>query len=174
MRIKFILIFTVALAVVFALIVANKKTRSAQASTNPLTESQPSPPLKKTVLSKKSYNVHAPTSNPLFGQPVQTESVEESIQKLEILGSTDDGRAFEEILAELRNPNPNVRQAALDALIQFGNRDAIATLNEVAAQTEDAREKVNILDVIDFLNLPTAKETRDAQRGHSKVSARSE
>lgn len=174
MRIKFILIFTVALAVVFVLLVTNKKTRSAQASTNPLSERQSSLPLKKTILSKKSHNVHAPTSNPIIGQPMQTESVEESIQKLEFLGSTDDGRAFEEILAELRNPHPHVRQAALDAIMQFGSRDAIATLNEVAARTEDAREKVNILDVIDFLNLPTAKETRDAQRSHSKVSARSE
>jgi hypothetical protein len=65
---------------------------------------------------------------------------------------------LEKLLAEVRNPEPEIREAALDAITQSGNRAAIPGLREAAAQTTDAEEKQAILETIEFMSLPTLTE----------------
>ena len=58
------------------------------------------------------------------------------------------------ILSELENPEPEIRQTALSATIQFGSQDAIPTLQHEMEWATDPQEKVDIKKAIDFLQLP--------------------
>ena len=80
------------------------------------------------------------------------------IDQLHDLSRKTDPASLEILLSEVRNPDQEIRQAALDAISQSGNRSAIPGLEEAAAQTEDSGEKQAIAEVIDFLNLPTLTE----------------
>lgn len=80
------------------------------------------------------------------------------VAELQDLGMEDDSASLDTILSELNNGDPEIRQAAVDAAVQFGSRDAIPRLTDAAAQTDDPREKSAILDAIEFLKLPTLTE----------------
>src|SRR5207248_2107345 len=68
------------------------------------------------------------------------------IAELEKLSAKTDRASLETVLSEVKNPDQEIRQAALDAISQSGNRAAIPGLREAAAQTEDSREKKEIAD----------------------------
>lgn len=55
----------------------------------------------------------------------------------------------------LGNPDKEVRKAALEAAVHFGDTNIIPRLNEVLQQTEDTREKAAILEAIAYLQQPT-------------------
>lgn len=58
----------------------------------------------------------------------------------------------------LDNPDKEVRTAALEAAVHFGDTNIITRMNEVLQQAEDPREKVGIMDAVAYLQLPTAPE----------------
>ncbi|MES2439538.1 MAG: HEAT repeat domain-containing protein [Verrucomicrobiota bacterium] len=70
----------------------------------------------------------------------------------------DDADSLRRILAELRNPLPEIRAAALEATKEFGSRDAIPYLAIIAEGTRDPAEQKAIADLIEYLNLPTMLE----------------
>ena len=80
------------------------------------------------------------------------------------LAMNEDTASLTTILSELGNRDPRVRKAAVDAAVQFHSRDAIPALEEAVSQTDDARERVAILEAIEFLKLPTLTEALQAQK----------
>ena len=98
--------------------------------------------------------------NAMEGTPEaeQETYVARRVAEMQDMGMEDDSASLDMILSELNNGNPEIRQAAVDAAVQFGSRDAIPRLMEAAAQTEDPKEKSAILDAIEFLKLPTLTE----------------
>jgi hypothetical protein len=74
------------------------------------------------------------------------------------LAMNDDTASRDTILSELQNPDKRIREAALEAAIQFNDRSVVPYLKDIANQTEDPREKVAILDAIDYINLPSLTE----------------
>ena len=80
------------------------------------------------------------------------------IAQLRNLSTKTDRASLDTLLSEVKNPELEIRQAALDAISQPGHRAAIPALREVAAQTEDSRDKQAIVDVIEFISLPTLTE----------------
>ena len=70
----------------------------------------------------------------------------------------DDADSLQKILAELRNPLPQIRAAALEATRAFGSRDAIPHLAKRAAETGDLLEQKALMDLIEHLKLPTVVE----------------
>ena len=80
------------------------------------------------------------------------------IAQLWDLSAKTDRASLETLLSEVRNPDEEIRQAALDAISQSGNRTAIPGLREVAAQMQDSPDKQAIEDVIEFISLPTLTE----------------
>ncbi len=62
------------------------------------------------------------------------------------------------ILAGLEKPGREIHQAALQRARELDDRSIIPRLREIAARTGDAHEKADILDTIDFLNLPSIDE----------------
>jgi len=81
------------------------------------------------------------------------------------LSMNDDSSSLETILGELTNRDPQIRKGALDAAIQFGSRDAIPKMLDAASQTDDPREKAEIVDAIEFLKIPSLTETITQTRG---------
>lgn len=91
--------------------------------------------------------------------------VQVKIDRLQELQAKDDPASLNAILAELVNPHQEVRAVAVEATIQFGNRNAIPTLKNLAATTTDNDEKRALLDAVDFLSLPTLTEVHAASQG---------
>lgn len=84
--------------------------------------------------------------------------VEARTAELMALTGKSDDASLQTLLSEVRNSDREVRQAALDALSQSGNRSAIPGLQQAAAQTAHPDDKQAILEVIEFLKLPTLTE----------------
>ena len=112
-----------------------------------------------------SNNSAAPTPT------INAVSVEDRIAELEGLGTRSDPASFQTIVAELSDSKPEIRKAAREAIVQFGNRDAIPILKDLISKTEDAREKVELLDTVEFLSLPSLSEVRQQQRTNSRSGA---
>jgi hypothetical protein len=89
------------------------------------------------------------------------------ISELIDLGMDDQRSSLDTILSELNNREPRIREAAVEAAIQFGSRDAIPVLIDAAAQTDDPKEKTALLDAAEFLKLPTLTEVT-AQKNQSQ------
>ncbi len=62
------------------------------------------------------------------------------------------------ILADLEKPGTEIHQAALQRARELDDRSIIPRLREIAERADDAHEKADILDTIDFLNLPDVAE----------------
>jgi hypothetical protein len=91
-------------------------------------------------------------------------SSDEIILQLHEYSMQEDPKYLALILSHMTNSNAEIREAALEATMQFGNRDAIPALKELAAKTDDPREKVKILDAIEFLELPSFSEIRKPRK----------
>src|SRR6185503_8343891 len=116
------------------------------------------PPDRRLVLAHaKEKSSH--TEELVAGQDEQHEAkVAARVAALRNLSTKTDRASLETLLSEVKNPDQEIRQAALDAISQSGNRAAIPELREAAAQTEDSRDKKAIVDVIEFMSLPTLTE----------------
>jgi len=84
----------------------------------------------------------------------------------------DDTNSLHTILSELNNPDPEIRQAALDATIQFGATNAIPGLEAAALWNENPEEKKQIADAIEFLKLPQLGDPAFPITGSSKGPVR--
>jgi hypothetical protein len=67
----------------------------------------------------------------------------------------DDPASLSNILADLTNPEKEIRDAAIEAAKQFGSTNAIPTLKAVAANTADTEEQIALLEAANFLSLPS-------------------
>jgi hypothetical protein len=65
----------------------------------------------------------------------------------------DDPQSLSNILADLTNPEKEIRMAAIEATKQFGSSSAIPTLQQLAQNTADAGEQTALLEAADFLSL---------------------
>ena len=83
-------------------------------------------------------------------------AIEKDINKLNeaLLDGGSDPKLVEAVRERLFHPDSDVRQTAVSTLMHLGDREAIPKLNEALAKTEDPREKVAIMDAIDYLQLP--------------------
>ena len=102
-------------------------------------------------------------------QAEHEEYVSRRTAELTDLAMSDNPADLETILSELKNPDKEIRQAAREATIQFGDRSAVPRLQDVAAQTEDPDEKAEILEAIDSLNLPSITDYLARQKAASNV-----
>lgn len=89
--------------------------------------------------------------------------VQERVAELMALAMNDDSNSLNTIWSELANPDKDIRAGALAAVVQFGDRSVAPRLRDLAAQTEDAAEKVEIINAADFLELPPLTEIHRVQ-----------
>src|SRR5262249_16922883 len=83
---------------------------------------------------------------------------ERHIAELEALGTDSDPAALAVITSELTNPDPEIREAAIEATVQFGSRDAIPALKEASTRIDDEAQRAEISKAISYLSLPTLDE----------------
>ncbi len=110
-----------------------------------------------------------PELPPAVESPFQTGSAgnEEWIAtrttELDRLAWFDDTDSLLKILAELRNPLPEIRTAALAATLAFSSRESIPYLEMIARETRDLHEQKAITDAVEHLKLPTMVEELERQ-----------
>jgi hypothetical protein len=86
------------------------------------------------------------------------DQVQDRIRQLSELAVQGDAASLSEILGELTNPNQEISKAALEAVVQSGNTDAIPALKELSEKSSDPREKKDLREAIEFLKLPSLVE----------------
>jgi hypothetical protein len=69
-----------------------------------------------------------------------------------------DLQAMLEIANRLENPDAEVRTVAREAAVHLGDTNIIPFLNTALNNLQDAREKVAIMDAIEYLSIPVAPE----------------
>jgi hypothetical protein len=100
---------------------------------------------------------------PVIQEENHADYVRERIAELMELAMNDDSDSLNTIWAELSNPDKEIRQGALEAVVQFGDRSVVPRLRELAAQTEDPAEAASILAAADHLDLPPLGEPHGTQ-----------
>lgn len=98
---------------------------------------------------------------PLVGYEAYAEQRIAQLQNLAMSGEAD---ALTTITSELTNRDPAVRQAAVEASVQFGSPQAIPALQEAYTQVDDPQEKINLQKAIELLQLPSALQAGAAAR----------
>ncbi|MGO8838244.1 MAG: HEAT repeat domain-containing protein [Limisphaerales bacterium] len=120
---------------------------------------------------------NVPPPAPVAAAPVVTNTLTEEQRQAAIEAETDrlqewsmndDPASLSNILADLTSPEKEVRQAAIDAVQQFGSTNAIPVLEKLAANNADPEEKAALLDAAHFISLPSVfdvgKPTTPAER----------
>lgn len=82
----------------------------------------------------------------------------------------NDATSLNAILEALTDSDPQIRAAAREAAIQFGDASAAVRLREVAAQTEDVAEKNALLEAAKYLELPSLPATSSTNLHPSKLA----
>jgi|GEM_PF-4824085 len=106
----------------------------------------------------------SPVASPFLPGAVGNEEwIASRTAELDRLAWFDDTESLHKILAELRNPLPEIRTAALAATLAFSNRDSIPYLEMIARETRDPQEVKAITDAVEHLKLPTMVEELERQ-----------
>jgi hypothetical protein len=82
-------------------------------------------------------------------------AIDAETDRLSSWAMNDDAQSLSNILADLTNPEKEIRDAAIDAAEQFGSTNAIPALKAVAANTTDTEEQIALLEAANFLSLPS-------------------
>jgi HEAT repeat protein len=92
--------------------------------------------------------------------PVTPETRQEiigaEVERIQELGTSEDPAALDELLQALSNSDKEIREAALEAVKQSGNSNAIPALETAVESAADVQEKISILEAIELLRLPAA------------------
>ncbi len=75
------------------------------------------------------------------------------IERLSQLSLTRDQAALPEIFAALKHPDREVREAAMEAITQMGDSNAIPVLKEASEMVDDPEEKSEFLEAMEFLSV---------------------
>jgi HEAT repeat protein len=89
-----------------------------------------------------------------FDQQTHEDYVSQRVAELMYLAMTDDTSSLYSILSELNNNDPQIREAAVTASVQFKNLEAIPALQDAYTRSDDPEEKIRIAKAIDFLATP--------------------
>jgi HEAT repeat protein len=81
-------------------------------------------------------------------------AIDAETDRLQDWSLSDDPGVLPNILADLSNPEKEVREAAIEATKQFGSSNAIPTLRAAVANTTDPEEQIALLEAVEFLSLP--------------------
>jgi hypothetical protein len=95
-------------------------------------------------------------------EQLRAAEVENEVNQIQDLQGEADGTnnpiIITALLDKLSHPEAEVRKAVLDALKQLNDTNAVPGLEQAAENIKDPREKVAVLDTIDYIKLPSATE----------------
>ena len=133
----------------------------------------------------QTTNVPPPAPAPVAAAPVATNAltpeqrqaaIDAETDRLQQWSMNDDPESLSNILADLSSTEKEVRQAAIEAVQQFGSTNAIPLLQNLAANDEDPEEKAALLEAAHFLSLPSIFEvgTRTPEQIQAAAQRRAE
>jgi len=93
-----------------------------------------------------------------LSQDERQAKIGEEIMRINGVIGQNDSNAVALILNDLTNSEKEVRQQAVEAVKQLGDRDAIPALTNLVARTEDYEERHALQEAADFLAAPTLAE----------------
>ena len=151
------------LAVLAAMLAWKGMSRSPVGSTSPQQDSRganlaASPRVTRSVPSPAAGLPRPQLSPYATGSKEHEAWVHYKADELVKLSWKNDSGSLKQILAELENPEPEIRTAALQAAANFGSRDAIPYLESLVATSTDAEEKIALIQTAEQLKMPTASE----------------
>ncbi|MEI7533842.1 MAG: HEAT repeat domain-containing protein [Verrucomicrobiae bacterium] len=82
-------------------------------------------------------------------------SIDTELARLREDSMSDNPAALTNLLAGLTSPEKEIREAAVQALEQFGDTNAIPALQAAAASATDPKEQAELLAAADFIALPS-------------------
>ena len=74
------------------------------------------------------------------------------------------------ILPFLLDPDPQIRQAARDGMVQLGESDAVPLLRDAASKLDDPNEVASLQEAADLLALPAWSETEEAREVVAEIA----
>jgi hypothetical protein len=97
----------------------------------------------------------------VVAEQLRAAEVEKQLDEIEKLRDEADGENNVKVIipgmiAKLAHPEAEVRKGALEALKHLNDTNAVPALEKAVATIQDLREKVAVLDTIEFLKLPSA------------------
>ena len=132
--------------------------RPAPAQLAPTTPVAKKEALAKWDLPKAHVSPHAEESDE------HREWIDEQVEELRDLAwFFDEPDILRKVMAELRSPEPELREAAREAVINLSSRDAIPYLERAAALADAPEEQKALIDAAEYLKLPTVLEVQDQQ-----------
>ncbi|MEI7533841.1 MAG: HEAT repeat domain-containing protein [Verrucomicrobiae bacterium] len=143
---------SVNLFVALAIGVLGVADQSAALPTGPVSDSAKTDFLVVSTNTEPATNVVSPEVL------AHKKNIRDTTARLTSLSMNDDQASLDAILVELKNPDKEIRTAALSATVQFNDRSAIPALQKIADETEDPDEKVEILKAIDYMKQPSFTE----------------
>lgn len=135
--------------------VARKRSESGE-TTQTLQTNSLSGSSTNTLLTGFNGNI----ANTVEAERIRAIIIAKAIEEIQDIQAQADGTnnplVIASLISKMSNPELEVRKAALEAVKQLNDTNAISKLQQVADATKDPHEKVAVLDVIDYLNLPSA------------------
>ena len=98
-------------------------------------------------------------------------AIDAETDRLQDWSMNDDPASLSNILADLTNPEKEIREAAIEAAKQFDSTNAIPTLKAVAANTTDTEEQIALLEAANFLSLPSLVVTPQPAQTREQMKA---
>jgi hypothetical protein len=82
------------------------------------------------------------------------QAIAQETEQLARWSMNNDPQSLTNILGDLASPEKEIRLAAIEAVKQFDDTNAIPVLRAMAANTDDHEEAAELLEAADFLELP--------------------
>lgn len=87
---------------------------------------------------------------------------EKAVLEIDRLSEVREPSSFQTICEFLTHPDPKVRKASRTALREADDRGIVKDIRAVASLTSDPREVAELLDLVDYINLPSITELEEA------------
>lgn len=117
-------------------------------------------PLKSNDTNTAVATVPGGSNSVVVSPEVRAALIEQEVAQIRELQGEVDGTnnpiIINALLDKFANPELEVRAAALQALKELNDTNALPGLERVAAGMNEPREKVAVLDAIDYIKLPSA------------------
>lgn len=114
------------------------------------------------VVKKSDSQPRPPVTNVVATTPVEDHQagIDSDLDKIKtaLLEGASNPVSLATARERLLSPEVSIRKAAVEAVMHLNDREAIPKLKEALAKVEDVREKVAILDAIEYLQIPESNE----------------
>ena len=151
-----ILILVIAAGLVAALVMLKGVTGRSSHVTQVTTPGEPSnqePPVTAAVQTNPNSS-NAPAMTPEEARAAQIQQDLDVVREALANGTVDPIVTEDILMDKVTNPEKEVRKAALEALTQLNDTNAIPRLQQAIQSLDDPHDKAAVLDAIAYLQLP--------------------